>query len=276
MKKNFLTIFSIFTIFLISLIFVGCQTNEKQAENSGEQKKERLVMGLEMNINPLGYVDEEGKLTGFEVEMAKEVCNKLGKELVFKPIAWEDKENELNVGNVDFIWNGLTYTKDRAEKMELSKAYMNVSQIVVFNKSINAEKLEDFKGKSFCLQQSATSYDALQQSSIFNDLKEAVRLNNVNECFDAVRKNEYSAAVVDDIIYKKSIVNSELENEFKTLKEPLSTGNYVIGFKKGNIELKNQFEEAIQSLIDSKRAEEISKKWFGENLVFLKDVENKN
>ena len=273
MKKTFLTIFSIFTIFLISLIFVGCETNNKKEEKSGEPKKERLVMGLEMNISPLGYVDEEGKLTGFEVEMAKEVCDKLGKELVFKSIAWEDKENELNVGNVDFIWNGLTYTKDRAEKMELSKAYMDVSQIVVFNKSINAEKLEDLKGKSFCVQQSATSYDTLQQSSIFNELKTAVRLNNVNECFDAVRKNEYSAAVVDDIMYKKHVSGSGLENDFKKLKEPLSTGNYVIGFKKGNVELKNKFEEALQSLIDSKKAEEISKKWFGENLVYLKDVE---
>ena len=273
MKKTFLTIFSIFTIFLISLIFVGCETNNKKEEKSGEPKKERLVMGLEMNISPLGYVDEEGKLTGFEVEMAKEVCDKLGKELVFKPIAWEDKENELNAGNIDFLWNGLSYTKDRTETMELSKAYMDVSQIVIFNKSINAEKLEDLKDKSFCTQQSTTSYDLLKQTSIFNNLKTAVQLNNVNECFDAVRKNESSAAVVDDIMYKKHVSGSGLENDFKKLKEPLSTGNYVIGFKKGNVELKNKFEEALQSLIDSKKAEEISKKWFGENLVYLKDVE---
>ena len=276
MKKKFLTIFSIFTIFLIGLIFVGCETNNKKEEKPVEPKKERLVMGLELNRQPLGYIDEKGEIIGFDVDLAREVCNKLGKELVFKPIAWEEKEHELNSGNIDFFWNGLGYTKDRAEKMELSKSYIKYPQIIVLNKNCDAKTLEDLKGKSVCFKGGSTGGDFLKKQDVFKDLADVKEFRNHNESLKAVLNNECSAAIMGDIVYKALIKENNLENEFKVMEKPLLYTNHVIGFKKGNVELKNKFEEALQSLIDSKKAEEISKKWFGENLVFLKDVENEN
>ncbi len=272
-KIKFLNFVLLLIMCLVSLFFVGCTERQEKKQDSDAPKKERLVMGLDVNLMPMGYIGEQGEIVGFDVELAQQVCNKLGKELVFKPINWDEKESELNSGNVDFIWNGLSYTKDRAEKMELSKAYMKNDQVVVFNKDLDIKSLDDLKDLTVCVQKGSTAEEFLEKNNISKNFKSLNKLADMNDCLMEVVEKSSDVAVVDEIFYKSFAKENDSENDLVVMKEPLAKEEFVIGFKKGNVELKNKFEEALQSLIDSKKAEEISQKYFGENLVFLKEVE---
>ena len=83
------------------------------AEDAGlanVQAKSKLVMGFDEAYPPMGFVSESGEFVGFDIDLATEVCKRLGVELVFQPISWDAKELELSGGNIDCIWSGLTIT----------------------------------------------------------------------------------------------------------------------------------------------------------------------
>ena len=81
------------------------------AEDDSLQKvldKKQLVLGFDASFPPMGFTDENGGYVGFDIDVAKEVATRLGVELVLQPIDWSAKDLELNGGNIDCIWNGMT------------------------------------------------------------------------------------------------------------------------------------------------------------------------
>ena len=88
----------------------------------------RLVIGLDDQFPPMGFRDEKNELVGFDIDLAKAVCDKLGIKAVPTPINWSSKEFELNGGKVDVLWNGLTITDARKEAMLMSPAYITNAQ----------------------------------------------------------------------------------------------------------------------------------------------------
>ena len=67
-----------------------------------------LIVGFDAEYPPFGYKDDNGEYVGFDLDLAQEVCDNLGWELVKKPINWDSKDMELNSGTIDCIWNGFT------------------------------------------------------------------------------------------------------------------------------------------------------------------------
>ena len=91
----------------------------------------QLVLGLDIEFPPMGFVNESGEIVGFDIDVAQEVCNRLGVSLVKQGINWDETENDLNSGKIDCIWNGMSVTESRAEEMNLSEPYMKNELIVV-------------------------------------------------------------------------------------------------------------------------------------------------
>ena len=84
----------------------------------GEENNENtFVLGMDDSFPPMGFRNENNELVGFDVDLAREVCNKLGMELKVQTISWAAKEQELDSGNIDCIWNGFGYTEERNEAM---------------------------------------------------------------------------------------------------------------------------------------------------------------
>ena len=66
----------------------------------------KLILGLDDSFPPMGFRDDANNIVGFDIDLAKAVCEKLGVELVLQPIEWTAKELELETKNIDCIWNG--------------------------------------------------------------------------------------------------------------------------------------------------------------------------
>jgi len=111
---------------IMSVFAVGCgggteapagDAEEQQAAEDTSlidlQSKGTMIVGIDDQFPPMGFVGDDGEITGFDVELAKMVAEKLGVEAVIQPIDWSAKEMELNNGNIDVIWNGYTITAER-------------------------------------------------------------------------------------------------------------------------------------------------------------------
>ena len=94
------------------------------------QEKGSLVVGI-TDFEPMDYKDENGNWIGFDADMATLVAEKLGVEVKFVEIDWDNKIMELDSKNIDVVWNGMTLTDEVKESMECTNAYCNNAQVVV-------------------------------------------------------------------------------------------------------------------------------------------------
>ena len=94
------------------------------------QDKGVLVVGI-TDFAPMDYKDDKGEWIGFDADMAKIVAEKLGVEIEFIEINWDNKVFELDGKGIDVVWNGMTLTDAVLEAMECSNAYCNNAQVVV-------------------------------------------------------------------------------------------------------------------------------------------------
>lgn len=103
--------------------------------------KGTLVVGITL-FAPINYYDDNGELVGFDTEFAKVISDKLGLQVEFKVIAWEDKEILLENKSIDCVWNAVTVTNERKENMEFSMPYMEGKQVAVINTKPDKETNE--------------------------------------------------------------------------------------------------------------------------------------
>ena len=248
MKINFkfLIIFLIIFSFLSNFNFVNTYAKDKK------EKKEKIVIGLDINVPPMGFKSENGEIIGFDIDLANEVFKNNYEKVIFQPIDWDSKEFELNSNKIDVIWNGLSETPDRKESMLLTKPYLKNRQVI--------------------LVKGSTGADALAEHKISGAIKQTVELENMVNCLNEVETGKSDATVVDEVV-AKYYLNKLGENKFKILNEELSSEFYVIAVKKGNLELKEFIEQKLDEIYKSGKASEISEKWFGQD-IFYRQNEN--
>ena len=131
--KKIIRFLGLLIIVLTSVGLAGCQ----RQENSWQAIKSRgtLVIGVDDSFVPMDFRQKDGKLVGFDVDLAKAVCKKIGLKPDFQTIDWSMKETELRNGTIDVIWNGYTKTKAREKKVAFSKPYLENDQILVTRKN---------------------------------------------------------------------------------------------------------------------------------------------
>ena len=102
--------------------------------------KGELVVGI-TDFEPMDYKDENGEWVGFDADMARAFAESLGVKVKFVEIEWDNKVLELNTGNIDCVWNGMTITDEVTSSMDVSSPYLHNSQVIIVPK----EKVDDYK-----------------------------------------------------------------------------------------------------------------------------------
>lgn len=94
------------------------------------QEKGSLIVGI-TEFEPMDYKDESGEWIGFDADMARLTAEKLGVEVQFVVIDWDNKIMELESKTIDVVWNGMTLTAETTSAMECTSAYCNNAQVIV-------------------------------------------------------------------------------------------------------------------------------------------------
>ena len=183
------------------------ETYEKAetTDDSLQQVKDKgvLVLGLDDSFPPMGYRDDDQNIVGFDIDVATAVCERMGVELQPQPIKWSSKEMELETGNVDCLWNGFTYSEERAEAMALSAPYMTNRQVVVTLDTKGVNSLSDLEGKELALQGGSTAVDALDAHPEVKDTLLNGRGTEVDDNVTALldlKTSSASAVLMDEVV----------------------------------------------------------------------------
>ncbi len=255
----------------------GCGGGDDTANDSGWayiEDKGELVIGLDDTFAPMGFRDENNELVGFDIDLANAVGEQLGVAVKFQPIEWDAKEMELSSKNIDCIWNGMSVTDERREQMALTKMYFNNCNIVMSKSSdVNITKEEDLANYKIGTQIDSSALKVMQESDKWDLYAENVsEFPTFDEAIMALQGDRVDVIVVDQVLgeYK----NSKMDEPLFTCDFNFGDDFYAIGCRKGEEDVADKINEAIQALIDNGEAAKISEKWFGKDLVILKDYEN--
>jgi polar amino acid transport system substrate-binding protein len=259
MKKNVLKTIKLATLLiLMALMVVGCA-------QKAQSETEEIIMGLDDTFAPMGFRDEKGDLVGFDVDLANEVAERIGVTMKFQPIDWSMKENELNAGNIDLIWNGYTITAERQEKVAFTKPYLENSQIIVTLADSDITTKADLAGKNVTVQAESSALDAInaepEVAASFGDL---VEFSTNNEAFSDLESGRSDALVVDEVnarYYMKQVG----EEKYKVLEEDFGDEEYGIGVRKDDTELLKKVNDAMDEMKSDGTYDDIYAKWFAEN-----------
>ena len=254
------------------LAMTGCggpQTDAAQDDGSLEKilNAKQLVLGLDASFPPMGFTDEAGEIVGFDIDMAQEVCERLGVTLVKRPIDWDTKEEDLNTGAIDCIWNGLSVTPGRAESMNLSEPYMKNQQIFVVLGDSDAKGLRDLSGARVGVQSGSTAQEALEESSLYGSV-EITALGDNLELMELLRAGSLDAVLLDSVVAYYYI--SASEESYFVLPDSLSEEKFAVGFRKGDQALRDRVQELISDMKADGTLGEISRKWFGSDITTVK------
>ena len=224
------------------------------ADETAAGDRTKLIVGFDAEYPPYGYMDENGEYVGFDLDLAQEVCDRNGWELVKQPIDWDAKDMELNSGSIDCIWNGFTMT-GREDDYTFSEPYVDNSIVVVVAADSDIQSLEDLAGKVVATQADSSALTALTDDSednkdnialaaTFADLQQVA---DYNSAFMNLEAGSIDAIAVDIGVAQYQI--SSRGDMFRQLDTPISTEQYAIGFKKGNTELRDQVQNTLNEMV---------------------------
>lgn len=248
------------------------QQQESKADTSLEdvKAKGKFVVGLDATFAPMGFTDEKGDIVGFDIDLAREVAKKLGVEVEFKPIDWDAKEMELSTKNIDVIWNGFSITPERREKILFTDPYLTTGQVIVVKKDSPIKTKADLAGKKVTLQDGSTSETALKKdTATYESIGESniTRFKENTQVLMELDTGRADAAVIDEIFVRYYLSKENMLDKYVVLKEELDPEDYGVGGRLGEKAFIDAISDAIAECKEEGKTAEISKKWFGEDIV---------
>lgn len=275
MKKLLILILSVCMIASV-FMFSACNGDTDKELSGWDYIKNngKLVIGLDDTFVPMGFRDESDNLVGFDIDLAKAVCEYLGVEADFRPIDWNSKDAELSGKRIDCIWNGMSATPDRQESMSLTKKYFNNKLIVMALKdsTVTVASAADLANYNIGVQADSAALTALQKNSEFANYSAKIReYDTYDEAILDLQATRVDVIVVDQVLgeYKNTVLGTIM----KTCEFDFGPDYYAVGCRKEDPDVAEKINEAIDALIKNGKAAEISQKWFGENLVIFEGYE---
>ena len=225
----------------------------------------KFILGLDATFKPMGYTDENDNIVGFDIDVAEEVCARLGVELVKQPIDWDTKEQDLDAGKIDCIWNGMSINASRAEVMNLSEPYMENAMVFVVANGSSVASQADLDGKTVAVQSGSTAQEILEGSGL--NVTETALATNV-ECLQQLELNLVDAVFMDSVVANYEI--KETGKDYVILPDGLEAEEYAIGFRKNDNALRDKVQETLSEMKADGKLGEISTKWFGSDITTVK------
>jgi polar amino acid transport system substrate-binding protein len=230
--------------------------------------RHKFILGLDDSFPPMGFRNENNEITGYDVDLAKEVAKRMGVELVLQPIDWNAKEQELSTKEIDCIWNGFTITDERKQVITYSPPYLENAQVIVVKTDSPVKTLADLTGKIIGLQAGSSSVDALDEAV---ELKASVK--------EVIEYKDYLTALMDldvegadailiDLVVANDNINRSGKN-FRILEETLAAEQFGIGFRKGDEALMNKVWETLLDMAKDGTVAGISTRWLGADISLI-------
>jgi polar amino acid transport system substrate-binding protein len=254
---------------LLSIVISACGSKDKTVDAwSTIEERGSIIVGLDDTFVPMGFRNNSGEFTGFDVDLAIEAAKRMKLDIEFQPVDWNLKEQELDSGNIDMIWNGYSINEERKKKVNFTKPYLDNKQIIVVLSEFDINTKEDLKGKIVATQNSSSSLAAIEAEGSTPDFKngEVILFDTYNEAFMDLEAKRVEAVVADQVLARYYMAERG-EKKYKIVDGDFGDEEYGVGLRKGDNTLLEKLNKALDEMKSDGTAEAISVKWFGENII---------
>lgn len=265
MKK--LLMIGLAVIMLFALVACGGnskpeETPDQTADTSLEYIKDKgtIIVGLDDAFPPYGYRDENNNLVGFDIDLATEVAKRMGVEIEFQPIVWDNKIMEINNKNIDCIWNGFTISEEMKQKVLFTSPYVDNKQIIVVKTGSGIATKADLAGKIVGVQAGSSAIEAIDADAATKEtFKELVQIKDNVMALTELKNGTVDAVVLDQAV-GMTYVSSEPET-YTVLEEGFGEEKYGIGVRLGEQALADEIDKILDEMRADGTFKQIADKW---------------
>jgi L-cystine transport system substrate-binding protein len=278
MKKRLAMIFALLLSFMV--VLSACGTSNNATDKTKTEKKQtaqkgteqdllkkvkadgKILIGTEGTYPPFTFHDANGKLTGFDVELATEVAKRLGVTPEFKETQWDAMFAGLDAKRFDMIANEVGIRPDRQVKYDFSSPYITSYAVLIANKGNNKVKsFADMKGLNSAQSLTSNYADIARKNKA-----KIVGVEGFDQAIQLLTSKRVDVTVNDKLTYldyKKQKPDAPIK-VVDTLKDASQSG---FMFRKDSNTLTDGVNKALSDIINDGTYKKISEKWFGEDVL---------
>lgn len=227
------------------------------------QERGTIIVGLEGDWAPWSYVDENDELTGYDVEVAKAIVDKLGVEIQIVPGEWDGLFAGMDAGRYDMVVNGVEVTEERADKYDFSTPYAYIrTALIVKGDNDSIKTFEDLKGKKTA-NSIASTYMNLAESYGAT----CYGVSTLDETLTMVLQGRVDATL-NAIVSFTDYMAQHPDSNLKVVATTEEASNVAIPMRKGDetASLREAVNKAIDELREDGTLSELSTRFFGEDI----------
>lgn len=264
MKK----LLSAFLVVALSILVLAACGGSEEKETSGkdetnvlEKIKEsgQMTIGIEGAFPPFNYFDENDELVGFDVDIAKEISKRLGVEPEFVPTPWDTIIGGLQSNKYDVIISSVAPTEERKAKVDFTDSYYTTGVQLFTTEDSDITEVPQIKGRVVGVATGTTFAEEAEALGA-----EVKFYENDFLIFQDLANGRIDAVITDKAVGNRLIL--EQNYPFKAVGDLLYEEQPGITLNKNQEEFKEELNRILAEMKEDGTYEEISIKWFGENI----------
>ncbi|BBM18753.1 ABC transporter substrate-binding protein [Enterococcus avium] len=246
------------------VILTACGSGQSSEDDSWTKVKDQkeLTVATSGTLFPSSYYNDENRLVGYDVDVAKAVAKKLDLKINFKEYNVDGQVTAVNRGEADFAANDFGMTKERSKKFSLSSPIKHSFDSMIVRKSDDSgiHSLKDLKGKKAAGEPN-TSYMKLAEKY---GAKAVTYDNATNDQYLTDVANGRTDVILNDYYLQKMSIGALPDIPVKILEDVYFNANSTgFLFAKKNQALKAKIDDALTALKKDGTLKKISNQYFG-------------
>lgn len=243
------------------------QQEGKQADKNNDlltkiEKDGKLLVGTEGTYPPFTFHDENGKLTGFDVEIAEEVAKRLGVKAEFQETQWDAMFAGLDAKRFDMVANQVGIKPEREEKYSFSRHYITSTAVLIASEdNTDIKGFEDLKGKKAAQSMTSNYAEMAKQNGA-----EIVGVDGFNQAIELILSKRADVTINENLSFL-DFKKAKPDAKVKIIAESKDASQSGLMFRQGNDTLVEAVDAALEDMIADGTYDKISLKWFGENVL---------
>lgn len=220
----------VMAMLMLTACLAACgKTDDAKTDMEYVKEKGTLIVGI-TDFAPMDYKDENGNWIGFDADLAKAFAAKLGVEVKFQVIDWDNKAFELDGKAIDVVWNGMTITDKVKAAMDCSNPYCNNQQIVIVKKDVadQYQTKESVKNLKFAVEEGSAGQEQVEALGA-----QFTPVGDQATALAEVKAGTADAAVIDSLM-AGAMVGEGTGFADLMYTVGLNDEQYGVGFRKGS------------------------------------------
>lgn len=245
--------------FLIAtIVFTGCATLDE----------DHLIVGTNAEYEPFEFMNGEGVLTGFDVEIMEEIGLRVGRDIEWIDMNFDALIGSIELGNTEVLIASISPTKEREESVSFSNPYYEGHQSIISLNQKTMDSLNNLINKKVAVMEGSTSdFIVSGESEEYPEIRasEIKRFKRATDALQELKNSSVDAVLIDSVIATRLVGdNEDLETTvIESTAEPA-----VICVKKGSEELLQSINKALDEMKADGTYNKIYENYFIKEVVF--------